>query len=316
MATAVTPTPFLPGNRTIDGGTLNAVLAQNLVASQTGITAHAGGGQINAIQITAILNRVVTAANANDSVKLPASTAGLRITIENGSANSIQVFGFGTDQINDIASVTGVAQPAGAFVTYNCTKKGFWHASAASDSIFSSIVLNGSTSGTATISANATNGTTTFTTPPTSGQLAISAPTPQAIAASATAGASNSGEPILLNAASGSTVTLPAATGSGNKYKFIVSTTVTSNAHKILAASSSDFLVGIAMGFTGSTAKVFASPGATNHSIQMPFAGTQPSGGFIGDYFNFTDISANVWHVDSMYQAGVTPTTPFSSATT
>lgn len=121
---------------------------------------------------------------------------------------------------------------------------------------------------------------------------------------------------INLNTAAGSVVTLPAATGSGKVFRFLVTTTTTSGAHKILAASSSDFLNGIAIGYTGSTAKVFGSAAATNHSIQMPFTGSQPSGGFIGDWIELVDNAANLWTVSMQYQAGTTPTTPFSSSTT
>lgn len=141
-------------------------------------------------------------------------------------------------------------------------------------------------------------------------------PLPQAVGATLTITDSMSGRPILLDTAAGSVATLPPATGSGSKYRFIVSTTVTSNSHKVLAASVSDFITGIAMGYTGSTAKIFGSNGATNHSLQMPSAGTNPSGGFIGDYFELIDIGANLWECSGMYQAGVTPTTPFSTATT
>lgn len=137
---------------------------------------------------------------------------------------------------------------------------------------------------------------------------------PLAAGASATV-TSASPSTVLLNTAAGSVVTLPAATGSGKLFRFIVTTTTTSGAHKILAASSSDFMNGIAVGFTGSTAKVFASAAATNHSIQMPFAGTQPSGGFIGDWFEVIDVATNLWNVEAHYQAGTTPTTPFSAAT-
>lgn len=138
---------------------------------------------------------------------------------------------------------------------------------------------------------------------------------PLAVGASATLTAA-SPTTVLLNTAAGSTATLPAATGSGKVFRFIVTTTTTSGAHKILAASVADFLNGIAIGFTGSTAKVFASAAATNHSIQMPFAGTQPSGGFIGDWFEFVDVGTNLWNVEAHYQAGTTPTTPFAAATT
>lgn len=125
-----------------------------------------------------------------------------------------------------------------------------------------------------------------------------------------------SGSTILLNTASGSVATLPAATGTGNTYKFVVTTTATSNAHKILAASVSDFLNGIAVGHVSAgTTLSFSAAAATAHSIQMPFAGTQPSGGFIGDWFEFTDVAANLWVVKGAYQSGTTSTTPFSAAT-
>ena len=138
---------------------------------------------------------------------------------------------------------------------------------------------------------------------------------PLAVGASATITAVSAGKTILLNTASGSVATLPAATGSGDIYYFVVTTTATSNAHKILAASGSDYMNGIATGQNANTAKVFSSAASTNHSIQMPFAGTQPSGGFIGDWFEVTDVATNLWQVTGMYQAGTTPTTPFSSAT-
>lgn len=124
-----------------------------------------------------------------------------------------------------------------------------------------------------------------------------------------------SGSVFALNTAGGSTLTLPPATGSGARYRVLVTTTTISGAHKVLAASSADFINGIAYGFNGSTAKVFASAAATNHSIQMPFTGSQPSGGFIGDWFEITDVAANLWEISGFYQAGTTPTTPYSSAT-
>lgn len=176
--------------------------------------------------------------------------------------------------------------------------------------------LAGSTSGVTTLAAPAVAGTTTITMPGVSGTLKNITTAPVAVGASLSVTSAMSGATILLNTAAGSVATLPAATGSGATYRFIVTTTVTSNSHKILAASSSDYMNGIAIGFTGSTAKVFASAAATNHSLQMPAAGSTPSGGYIGDYFEIVDVAANLWNVSSMYQAGTTPTTPFSTATT
>lgn len=173
---------------------------------------------------------------------------------------------------------------------------------------------NGLTVTTSTGTLTVPNGVT-VTGPATSGIAAIINPPPQAGGSTLPVTAAMSGKPILLDTAGGTTATLPAATGSGNKYKFVVSISTTSAAHKILAASSSDFIIGNAYGYTGSTAKVFGSPAATNHSIQMPNSGSQPSGGIIGDVFDFVDIGTNLWHCIGFYQAGTTPTTPFSSAT-
>lgn len=128
--------------------------------------------------------------------------------------------------------------------------------------------------------------------------------------------AAMSGQPIRLDTAAGSVATLPAATGSGATWRFIVTVTATSNAHKILPASSADFMQGCAIGEHSNTPLSFFANPAASHSIQMPFAGTQPSGGFAGDEFYVTDIAANLFQVRGTYQAGVTPTTPFSTATT
>lgn len=85
------------------------------------LTATAGGGQTNALLLTAYFNRVSTVASGNDSVKLPPNTVspyqlgsvGCQVYVHNSSANSMQVFGSGTDTINGVATGTGVAVPAG-----------------------------------------------------------------------------------------------------------------------------------------------------------------------------------------------------------
>jgi hypothetical protein len=138
------------------------------------------------------------------------------------------------------------------------------------------------------------------------------------VGATGSASAGISGVTYLLSVAAGSVLTLPAATGSGIRIKVVVSTTATSNAHKILTSPITDLLIGQAVGATaaGATLKFSAAAAGAFHSIQMPFAGTQPSGGFEGDVFDFTDIAAGKWHVEAMYQAGTTATTPFSTATT
>lgn len=95
-------------------------------SAATGITAFATGGQTSATALTAELNRVTTVATAADSVKLPASSPGLTILVENAGANAMQVFGAGTDTINGVATATGVSQMVGSVVLYTCYTAGAW----------------------------------------------------------------------------------------------------------------------------------------------------------------------------------------------
>jgi hypothetical protein len=155
----------------------------------------------------------------------------------------------------------------------------------------------------------------TLTSPTINGGAHIG-PVPVACGATCTLTAANSGQTTLLNLAAGSVATLPAATGTGNVYNFVVSTTTTGAKDAILAASSSDAILGLISGENAGTGVWFAGSASTYHSIQMPFAGSQPNGGFKGDSFSCRDIATNVWECNGTFQAGTTPTTPYSSSTT
>lgn len=124
------------------------------------------------------------------------------------------------------------------------------------------------------------------------------------------------GSLIMLNATGGSVATLPTSTGSGNTVRLRTLVAVASGVAKVLLTTTSDTIIGTAIGENGGTAKVFVGNAGTYHSIQMPFAGTQPSGGFVGDSISCTDVAAGTWACDMLYQAGTTPTTPYSTSTT
>ena len=91
------------------------------------ITAFAGGGQANATLLSKEVNRITTVATAGDSVKLPVSAAGLTIVVINHGANACQVYGSGTDTIDDVATATGVSQMVNSVVIYFCTTAGAWY---------------------------------------------------------------------------------------------------------------------------------------------------------------------------------------------
>jgi hypothetical protein len=101
------------------------------MSAATSVTAHSGGTQAGAqgdavAQLNAMLNNITVVAVATDSVALPAAKVGLSIIVRNSGANSMQVFGAGTDTVNSIATGTGVPQDPGTTVTYNCHVAGNW----------------------------------------------------------------------------------------------------------------------------------------------------------------------------------------------
>lgn len=86
----------------------------NLAGSvEDGITAHAGGTQAAAyaLDATKTVHNVTVVGTAADSIKLPLATgSGIQHWIKNSdAAESLQLFGSGTDTIDGIATATGVA---------------------------------------------------------------------------------------------------------------------------------------------------------------------------------------------------------------
>lgn len=127
----------------------------------------------------------------------------------------------------------------------------------------------------------------------------------------------HAGKTITFDRAAGVAATLPAATGTGNRYIFKQGTTVlTSASHTITAASSSDLYYGVAQIFstTKGDANAFAANGSSNYIVTFVFTGTIPSGfTYPGDVAEFQDIGLNKWLVNiRATTAATTPTTPFS----
>ncbi|MES2136124.1 MAG: hypothetical protein V4502_03565 [Pseudomonadota bacterium] len=162
----------------------------------------------------------------------------------------------------------------------------------------------------ASITAINTNGA--FTTPTLTNPVIIG---PAPVACGATC-SPTAGQLVLLNQGAGSTVTLPTATGTGNVIRMRITVISASAAEKVLLTTVTDTIIGTAVGENGSTAIVFVGNAGTYHSIQMPFAGSQPSGGFVGDAITCTDFASAKWACDVQYQGGTTPTTPYSTSTT
>ena len=124
--------------------------------------------------------------------------------------------------------------------------------------------------------------------------------------------ASHAGRTMVLDVASGATVTLPAATGTGNVYKFFVKTTVTSNDYIIQVASADDTMAGVAIVANDSdaSASIFETA-ATSDTITLDGSTT---GGILGGQIELQDVTSGVFSVTIRQAATGTEATPFSAA--
>lgn len=99
-------------------------------AIETGLTAAAGGTQAGALALSGSKTvHVVTIIATNaDSVKLPLALGqgASHFVANEDAAQSLQVFGSGTDTINAVATATGVAVGAGKSATFVDYAAGKW----------------------------------------------------------------------------------------------------------------------------------------------------------------------------------------------
>ncbi len=102
------------------------------VGKELALTAHAGGGQASATQLsgTVLRHRFTTVASPNDSAQMPPATSdqvGLRHSVKNSTLNPMQLFGNGTDTIDDVLFSTGITVAAGQGLTLECYDVGLWY---------------------------------------------------------------------------------------------------------------------------------------------------------------------------------------------
>lgn len=94
------------------------------------ITAHVGGTQAAAfaLSVSKSVHNVTVVGSAADSVKLPAATGSgdIHWVKNSAAANSLQLYGSGTDTIDAVATATGVAVAAGKSRICVDTAAGVW----------------------------------------------------------------------------------------------------------------------------------------------------------------------------------------------
>ena len=120
-----------------------------------------------------------------------------------------------------------------------------------------------------------------------------------------------SGRTVVLDCAAGQAVTLPAATGSGNSYKFFVATTITSNSTTIKVVDATDVMAGVAIVANDSdnSASIFET---ASTSDTITFNGST-TGGIKGAVVELQDVASNLWAVRVVGAATGTEATPFSA---
>ena len=119
------------------------------------------------------------------------------------------------------------------------------------------------------------------------------------------------GRIITVNNATGFAMTLPASTGDGSRFRFVLGTTVTGGSMTIKVANASDTMVGLCLMAQdgGDTSVTFGASG-TDDTITMN--GTT-LGGTKGDYIELEDVSLNLWSVRMFATGTSTEASPFSA---
>lgn len=120
----------------------------------------------------------------------------------------------------------------------------------------------------------------------------------------------HAGRTILQNAAAGCAIALPAATGSGDMYRIIVKTTITSVGVVISCTPLTDLFIGMAWVMSDNSQAVLAYlPAGTDNTITLNGTTT---GGYLGQIVELRDVAAGIWEAQLFGKATGTEATPFS----
>lgn len=125
----------------------------------------------------------------------------------------------------------------------------------------------------------------------------------------------HAGKVIAFGKADGTTVTLPAATGTGHIYRFVIATAATSAANIIKVANATDVMNGSVNlqqdTDADGTLKMWRADAGDD---TMTFAGAAGTGGIVGGYIQCTDYKAGFWSCQAFTQSGgASEVTPFSA---
>lgn len=118
---------------------------------------------------------------------------------------------------------------------------------------------------------------------------------------------------LLTGTGSAFTQTLPAATGSGARYRFVVGAVNTSN-HIITVTGDDTFKGMIFTASTGDTPDLGQPWVTAANSDTITLNGTDQGGQAVGDWIECEDVAADVWALRGMVTASGTEVTPISGS--
>lgn len=124
--------------------------------------------------------------------------------------------------------------------------------------------------------------------------------------------AAHDGKIIAMDTATGSVVTLPASTGGGAVYRFLVTVTATSNSHVIKVANATDEMRGYVIQ-DSDTATAPNTWWAADNDDTITLNRTTTGLAAQGEYFEIVDAVLNHFFVRGYSQASGTEATPFSA---
>jgi len=121
------------------------------------------------------------------------------------------------------------------------------------------------------------------------------------------------GQTVKLDTAAGTTVTLPAATGTGDIFRFYISTIATSNSHVIKVANASDTMIGVVgiISDNAPTAIIGFKASGTDDTITLNRTTTGSTA--LGEWLEIQDVATNLFLVKGLLMGTGTEATPFSA---
>lgn len=120
------------------------------------------------------------------------------------------------------------------------------------------------------------------------------------------------GKTILLDTAAGTTITLPASSGSGMRFRFVISVVATSNSHIIKVANATDVMSGVIVSANDTDGSASAwETAATSDTITLNRTTTGST--IIGEWVEIEDVLSGFWAVRGCTASTGTEATPFSA---